>query len=192
MHFCESNPSTVPNSTARDLMACNRTACTVTLPFGLHTLLFVAMLLPVSVRAEDWPMWRHDAHRSASSSESLPNALTLHWSRTYSERRQAWDDPLNLDLMTYDRILEPIVMGGRMFVGFNDADKLVALDAKSGKELWNFYTEGPVRLPPVGWKDRVYFCSDDGFLYCVHAEDGSLAWKFRGAPSSQHAIGTDV
>ncbi len=189
MHFCESNPSTVPNSTARDLMACNRTACTVTLPFGLHTLLFVAMLLPVSVRAEDWPMWRHDAHRSASSSESLPNALTLHWSRTYSERRQAWDDPLNLDLMTYDRILEPIVMGGRMFVGFNDADKLVALDAKSGKELWNFYTEGPVRLPPVGWKDRVYFCSDDGFLYCVHAEDGSLAWKFRGAPSSQHAIG---
>jgi outer membrane protein assembly factor BamB len=139
--------------------------------------------------ADDWPMWRADAERSGATSNTIPERLSLLWQREFSPRQQAWDDPLNLDLMTYDRTFEPIVVNGRMFVGFNDRDKLLALDASTGKELWSFYAEGPVRLPPVGWNGRVYFCSDDGFLYCVNATNGELVWKFSGAPNSQHVIG---
>lgn len=69
------------------------------------------------------------------------------------------------------------------------ADKLLALDAATGQELWSYYAEAPVRLPPVGWNNRVYFCSDDGFVYCVDARSGNLVWKFSGAPNSQHVIG---
>ena len=134
-------------------------------------------------------MWRYDAARSAASGNEVPSDLHLIWSKSLTARRQAWDDPLNLDLMTYDRVFEPIVLDGRLFIGFNDTDKLLALDAENGNELWSFYAEAPVRLPPVGWQGRVYFCSDDGFLYCVNAESGELVWKFRGAPSAQHAIG---
>lgn len=139
--------------------------------------------------ANDWPMWRCDAQRTASSNETLPSGMKLLWSREYEPRQQAWDDPLNNDLMTYDRIFEPIVMDGRLFVGFNDQDKLTALDATTGEELWTFFTEGPVRVPPAGHNGRVYFCSDDGFLYCVDAPTGKLHWKLRGGPSTQHAIG---
>lgn len=139
--------------------------------------------------ADDWPMWRHDAGRSAATKNALPDKLALSWQRTYSSRQQAWDDPLNLDLMSYDRTFEPIVLDGRMFVGFNDRDKLLALDAATGQELWSYYAEAPVRLPPVGWNNRVYFCSDDGFVYCVDARSGNLVWKFSGAPNSQHVIG---
>src|SRR5690606_38336828 len=84
---------------------------------------------------------------------------------------------------------EPIVMDGRMFLGFNDQDKLVALDAASGAVLWTFYTGGPVRLAPVGWQGKVYFGSDDGFLYCVNAVDGTLVWQFRGGPGPRKVIG---
>ncbi len=140
-------------------------------------------------RATDWPMWRANPQRTAASSGRLPDQLQLIWKRSDSSRQQAWDDPLNLDLMTYDRVFEPIVMDGRLFVGFNDQDKLVAFDTKTGKELWSFFAEGPVRLPPVGWNGHVYFCSDDGRLYCVDASNGQLSWQFRGAPSEQHAIG---
>jgi len=134
-------------------------------------------------------MWRYDAGRSAASPATLPDHVSLLWRIEYSQRQQAWDDPLNLDLMTYDRTFEPIVLGGRMFIGFNDRDKLLALDAKTGEELWSYYSEGPVRFAPVGYQGRVYFCSDDGFLYCVNAEDGKLVWKFSGAPNPQHVIG---
>ncbi|MDA0918948.1 MAG: PQQ-binding-like beta-propeller repeat protein [Planctomycetota bacterium] len=142
-----------------------------------------------ATHADDWPMWRGDARRSASSNETLPAGLRLLWRRDFGPRQQVWDDPLNHDLMTYDRIFEPIVMDERLFVGFNDQDKLTALDAQTGEELWSFFTEGPVRVPPAGHNGRVYFCSDDGFLYCVDAATGRLYWKLRGGPSAQHAIG---
>ena len=155
--------------------------------FGVF--LSCSVLSGTFVAASDWSMWRGDAQRTAVTQESLPDELTLNWKRVYSPRQQAWDDPLNLDLMTYDRVFEPIVVGGRLIVGFNDRDKVVAFDTDSGEVVWTFFTDGPVRFPAAAWKDKVYFTSDDGFLYCVSVEDGELIWKFRGGPSSQKAIG---
>ena len=135
-------------------------------------------------------MWRYDAQRTAAASKNrLPESIQLNWQVDFDGRKQAWDDPLNNDLMTYDRIFEPIVIDGRLFVGFNDQCKLMALDADSGNELWTCYTEAPVRLPPAGWNDRVLFTSDDGYLYCVDTATGELHWKFHGAPSHQKVIG---
>lgn len=135
-------------------------------------------------------MWRYDAMRSAAASKNrLPESISPTWSVDFGRREQAWDDPLNHDLMTYDRILEPIVTGGRMFVGFNDQCKVVAFDANSGKQVWTCYTEAPVRLPPVGWNNRVLFTSDDGYLYCVDAATGDVHWKFTAAPSPQKVLG---
>ena len=134
-------------------------------------------------------MWRGDALRSGSVPHSPPQKLNVQWVRQYTPRQQAWDDPLNHDLMTYDRVFEPIVVGGLMIVGFNDQDKVVALDATTGEERWTFYTEAPVRMPPAASDGSIFVCSDDGFLYCLNSQTGKLKWKFRGAPNTQHAIG---
>ena len=173
-------------------------------PFGTTTLplmpsmkpfLLLAMIVFLwSVRIvgaadDDWPMWRCDAQRSASTTNSLPSHWSLLWSKDLTPRTQAWDDPLNLDLMTYDRIFEPIVVDGRLIVGFNDQNKTVAFDTDSGRKLWTVYTEAPVRLPPAAADGRVYFCCDDGYLYCVEVATGKLLWKFFGAPNRQHALG---
>ncbi len=85
--------------------------------------------------------------------------------------------------MSYDRVFEPIVKSGRVFVGFNDTDKLAAYDLSSGQELWSYYCDGPVRLAPVAWEEFVYCASDDGFLHCLDAASGKLVWKFRGGPA---------
>lgn len=166
---------------------------------GTTALLMLALLvtmLPVtaltvapSSAAENWPMWRYDAQRSAASTNSLPDQLQVLWKRQFAPRQSAWDDPLNHDLMSYDRIFEPVVMEGRLFIGFNDRGKLLAIDTSTGGDLWSAYAEAPVRLPAVAWKDQVFFCSDDGFLYCVSATDGKLRWKFSGAPNPQKVIG---
>lgn len=155
------------------------------------SLLLVAIIATTGVNAhgDDWPMWRYDSTRSAASPNSVPAKLELLWQRTFSPRKQAWDDPLNLDLMTYDRTFEPVVKDGRMFVGFNDQDKLIAIDTESGETIWTFFTEAPVRLAPVATGDRILVCSDDGFLYCLQAETGKVDWKFTAAPSPQKAIG---
>ena len=171
-----------------------------TLMTGLLTALVVGMSgqvaagsgrLPQDVgrQNQDWPMWRGNAARTAAVANKVPEEFHTQWIVRQPARQQAWDDPLNLDLMTYDRVFEPIVYDGLVCVGFNDQDKLVALDVRTGQTRWTFYTEGPVRLPPVGHAGCIYFGADDGFLYCVNAADGALQWKFRGAPNSQRAIG---
>ena len=148
-------------------------------------------LASLSLAASDWPQWRFDSGRSASSPEVLSEKLSLAWKRAFPKRVQVWDDPLNHDLMTYDRILEPIVAGGLMFVGFNDSDKVVAYSIQNSAERWRFYTDGPVRFSPVAWGGKVYFISDDGYLYCLNAKNGTLVWKFRGAPGDQKVLGNE-
>ncbi|MGK0187930.1 MAG: outer membrane protein assembly factor BamB [Verrucomicrobiales bacterium] len=140
-------------------------------------------------QSTDWPMWRYDSGHTASSPEELSDDLHPQWTLEFDPRERVWDDVLNQDLMTYDRVFEPIVLGETMFVGFSDSDKVAAYGLDDGAEKWSYYTDGPVRFSPVGWKDKVIFCSDDGFLYCLNSASGELVWKFRGAPSAKKLLG---
>ena len=137
----------------------------------------------------DWPMWRYDAGRTASTPEQLADKLYLQWEVKYSERIPVWDDPLNQNLMQFDRLFEPIVAGNMMFLGFNDQDKVVALDLNTGREVWHFFTDGPVRMPLAYNNNKVYFTGDDGFLYCLDAASGKLAWQKLLAPATHKLLG---
>lgn len=143
----------------------------------------------MSGQYHDWTMWRYDHNRSASTPEQLADDLYLQWKVNYSPRVPVWDDPLNQNLMQFDRIFEPIVAENKIFIGFNDQDKIAALDINSGKELWHFFTDGPVRLPLAYNKGKLFFTGDDGFLYCLNASDGELIWKKLLAPSSAKLLG---
>jgi outer membrane protein assembly factor BamB len=134
-------------------------------------------------------MWRYDHNRSASTPEQLADKLYLQWRVKYSPRIPVWDDPLNQNLMQFDRIFEPIVADNKIFLGFNDQDKVVALDINTGKELWHYYSDGPVRLPLAANKGKIYFTSDDGNCYCLDGDSGTLIWKLSLAPASNKLLG---
>ena len=132
--------------------------------------------------AADWPMWRCDAQRSAASTELLPEELHLQWSRQLPPVRCAWPNEPRLQ---FDVSYEPVVLGKQLFVGSPNDGSVTAFDTETGDENWRFYSDGPVRLAPVAWRNRVYFGSDDGFLYCLNAEQGTLRWRVSGAPSDR-------
>ena len=150
---------------------------------------WIVATLPPPAAAGDWPMWRYDAGRTASSPEELPAELHPQWIRQYSQREPVWDDALNQDLMPFDRVFEPVVLGDTLYIGFNDRDKVVALDARTGVQKWAFFADGPVRLPLAGRRNSLYFTSDDGYLYCLAADTGTLRWKFRGGPADRKILG---
>ena len=158
--------------------------------FG-RKIFFILIQLTISTQifAYDWPMWRYDAERTASGPEQLPAELYLQWTRHYSPREMVWDDPLNHDLMQYDKVFEPIVIGNTLYIGFNDQDKVVAINTKTGKKTWTYYADGPVRLPMAYYNNNIYFTCDDGYLYCLSARKGKLIWKFRGGPSERKILG---
>ena len=150
-------------------------------------LLLIGVALPV--HAEDWPMWRYDSGRTAASPEELPENLSLLWVRQYTPREPVWDDPLNQDLMGYDDVFEPVILGDMLYIGFNDSDKVAALDAATGEERWSVYLDGPVRLPVAGWKDTLFVTSDDGFLYALNRHTGEERWRFQAAPRGARVLG---
>lgn len=156
----------------------------------IQTVLITALsLLSLLSFGQDWPMWRYDAGRTASSPHELPDQLNLQWTLNYTQREMTWDDPLNQDLMNFDKYFEPISVGDVLYVGFNDQDKVLAIDHETGKEIWSFYTDGPVRLPLAYSNKNIYFTSDDGYLYCLSAKTGELNWKFRGGPADRKLLG---
>ena len=132
--------------------------------------------------AADWPQYRYDAGRTAASTESLPASLHLQWVRELPTPRPAFPTEVRL---RYDATYEPVVLGKTMFVPSMVTDSVTALDTEMGAERWQFFAEGPVRLAPVAWQGKVYFVSDDGYLYCVDSENGKLLWKFRGLPAGR-------
>jgi outer membrane protein assembly factor BamB len=143
-------------------------------------------------RGDDWPMWRHDAGRTAVSQAKLPSQPREQWTRSLGAPQPAW--PLEQDYhgkLEYDRSYSPIVLGKRVIVPSMVSDRVTAFHTETGEELWRFYAEGPVRFAPVGWEDRVYFVSDDGHLYCLGAEDGGLLWKVRGGPADRKLLGNE-
>ena len=138
----------------------------------------------VQVRAADWPMWRRDALRSGSSPDELPAELHRQWTRLMPAPMPAWPNESRLH---FDASYEPVVLGSRLFVGSMVDGSLTAFDCGTGRELWRFYTNGPVRLAPAAFDDCVCVGSDDGWLYCINAANGRLLWKASGAPEDRES-----
>ena len=125
---------------------------------------------------------------SGATPDELPARPSLQWTRQLPQLKPAWPDQPK---MQFDAAYEPIVLGQRLIVGSPRDGSVTAYDTRSGDEIWRFYTDGPVRFAPAGWQDKLFCVSDDGCLYCLHAHDGSLAWRFRGGPSDRKILGNE-
>jgi outer membrane protein assembly factor BamB len=132
--------------------------------------------------AADWPTWRCDVQRTAASAENLPDELHLQWVRDLPPVVPAWPNESRLH---FDTCYEPVVAGKTLLVGSPNDGSVTAFQTENGAVQWKFFSDGPVRFAPVAWKEKVYFGSDDGYLYCRAVRDGKLLWKSRVAPADR-------
>ena len=158
-------------------------------------LFFLSLLLgaagsigSITVKAADWPAWRYDAARSATSPHAIPEKLSLQWIRQFAPPKPAWPEDTRL---VFDGSYEPVVVGNTLFLASAQNDSITALDTHSGAEKWKFFAEGPIRFAPVSADNRLYFGSDDGCIYCLANENGELLWRFKAAPAARRVIGND-
>ncbi|KPK42060.1 MAG: hypothetical protein AMJ65_08235 [Phycisphaerae bacterium SG8_4] len=121
---------------------------------------------------DDWPTFRHDTERSGAVKTTV----------RATDLKRTWGTNLGGKLST------PVVADGRLFVASADTHSVHALDAVTGEHLWSFTTGGRVDSPPTIWQGRALFGSADGHVYCLAANDGRLAWRYRAAPEDQRMI----
>jgi outer membrane protein assembly factor BamB len=136
-----------------------------------------------SVQGEDWPMYRHDNARSASSSTTLPAQPEKLWSVTVDDQNgyPPFADWGKLP-PTYNRITAPVIADGSIFVGSPEAHRVSAFDANTGKPLWTFTAGGLIDSPPTIHQGYCVFGTHDGYVYCLQSSDGKMVWRYRAAP----------
>jgi outer membrane protein assembly factor BamB len=151
---------------------------------------FVLCIISAAARAQDWPTWGYDNHRSSVSTEKLDLPLRQNWIFQSTRPPQpAWPDPAPQDYwnylfgltaeVTFDRAFQLVVAGNAVFFGSSADHKVYCLDARTGRLNWSFFTEGPVRLAPTVAAGKLYIGSDDGCIYCIAADSGKLLWQRR-------------
>ncbi|NQT03390.1 MAG: PQQ-binding-like beta-propeller repeat protein [Planctomycetes bacterium] len=169
---------------------------------SLSVLFFVFLVNSGITKAEDWPTFMHDNQRSGVTSEQLQPPLSESWVfKAEHQPQPAWPLPAKQDFwhrhynlratVTYDRAFHVVGAGDKVFFGSSADDKVYALDARTGRERWTFFTEAPVRLAPSVSGNKVYVGSDDGYVYCLSHDNGSLIWKHKATDSDRMIPGNE-
>ena len=122
-------------------------------------------VVAVEARPGDWPTYRGNATRTGYSKTTVSGTI-----------KPVWEVKLG------GKVTPPVISGGKVFLARVNQHTVHALDEQTGKALWSYNAGGRVDSPPTIHRGRVLFGSADGWVYCLRAKDGELAWRFRGAP----------
>jgi outer membrane protein assembly factor BamB len=135
-------------------------------------------LLLVSIAtapAADWPQWL-GPKRDGSAAESIEPWTTA--------PKVLWNAKVGVGFST------PVIAAGRVFiharVNGKDREELIALDARTGKELWrSAYERGPYnsvlntgpQATPAVVGNRIYTYGITGLLTCFETDTGKQVWQ---------------
>jgi outer membrane protein assembly factor BamB len=162
---------------------------TTRLAFSLALACLTVLFITNSVWATDWTTYMFDNARSGVTGESLTlDDLSLSWVYSApSPPRRAWSDGPPWDAWSYtsqvpmrdfDSAIFVTIVGQDVFFGSSLTNAVHCLDISTGQQKWFYLTNGAVRLPPSYDNGKLYFGSDDGYVYCINASDGSFNWKY--------------
>jgi outer membrane protein assembly factor BamB len=126
---------------------------------------------------DDWPTFRRDSARSNHSPHAIPE-LSLIWRASVSVAASRVDAPIH-GHVPVESISAPVVYGNQVILAEPDAQRVIALDAQTGRQRWTFTANGRVDSPPTMHRGLCLFGCRDGWLYCLRADDGKLNWRLR-------------
>jgi outer membrane protein assembly factor BamB len=154
----------------------------------------------VSPAVADWPLFRGNALQNGVVDAKLPDKLEVRWKFQTKDAVEAavavvngtvyagsFDEHLYaIDLAKgtekWKTKLGPIKAApsfhdGRIYVG-DEEGMFHCVDARDGKKLWSFETNGEITSSANFADGKIIFGSHDSTLYCLD-KDGKVVWKFK-------------
>lgn len=180
------------------VLGCVRTTFSATAHLRQLAAMAAVMLAGASqLTAGDWPAYLNGADRAGFTNAKLPGQLQPAWVyRTPAPIVKAWAGPRSAPIeghemrhrVAFDSSIQTVIRNNRVYFGSTVDNNVYCVDATTGRPLWTFPTDGPIRLAPSLAFDNVYFGSDDGAVYCVSQQTGKLVWKQRVGPADDRLL----
>jgi len=140
----------------------------------------------------DWPLYRHDRWRSASTPASGPLRLDPLWSAALAPMHGSREEPIlqdwNENPVVKGPVSAPTIANGIAYVARPDAHELVALDSSSGEVRWRFTANGRIDSPPAIHRGLCLFGSATGWVYALQGDTGEVVWRLRAAPTDERIV----
>ncbi|MCP4451944.1 MAG: PQQ-binding-like beta-propeller repeat protein [Planctomycetes bacterium] len=160
------------------------------------TMILIIACLTLPAVAQDWPTYRHDNQRSGTTESTLTLPLDRAWQYVSpAPPQRAWAGPAKWDafaalsdqrsMRDFDPAFYVTSANNRVYFGSSVDDSVHCLDLETGDPVWQFRTDGPVRIAPTLFDSKTYFGSDDGTVYCVDARTGTPVWTYRGVDNNR-------
>ncbi|HEV7279772.1 MAG TPA: PQQ-binding-like beta-propeller repeat protein [Pirellulaceae bacterium] len=159
--------------------------------YALSLGLLVSAASPLAMRADDWPQWLGPNREATWNETGIVDGFSE------GGPKIKWRVPVGYGYSG------PAVADGKVYVAdfvkasgeltnnpgardrLSGQERLLCLDAATGKQLWAFaedrqyalsYPGGP-RCTPTVDGDLVFFLGAEGDLVCLKTADGSVVWK---------------
>ncbi|MFW6163459.1 MAG: PQQ-binding-like beta-propeller repeat protein, partial [Planctomycetota bacterium] len=178
----------------RGQMALHRTRQPEPLPADQRRLAGPAADRPLGPAAAegDWPRYLYDDGRRAWAEADGPQELTELWRARVAEPLPPDARGLRADWLQTSLYngpaTAPVIAGGLVFVADRDRHRVVALDATTGAERWSRRVRGRVVTPPSFARGRLVLGTRAGWVYCLDAATGEVAWRFLAAPEERYLV----
>ncbi len=137
--------------------------------------------------SSDWPTYRYDAGRTGHTTSGGPTKLHPLWTAKLCVSTGSHLGGIREGV----QISAPVIAAGKVFVADVDAHAVLALDADTGRVVWRYTAGARVDSPPTYYQGWLLFGSHDGWVYCLRAADGALAWRFKDLPDDRWIMAYD-
>lgn len=118
---------------------------------------------PVVAQDDSWRQFGYDSTNTGHN----PDARGV---ETEPDERWQYDPPID------GEIRAPVVLNGEVYCSVRN--RLVALDADDGSELWTYERDSATLSPPAVDTNHVYVGASDDRIVAVEAESGNETWEF--------------
>ncbi len=87
--------------------------------------------------------------------------------------------PINITVKVLNYVEDPSIGIYPMFRANHNRVGITGYKVPSTiNELWKFETENAIESSAIFYNNRIYFGSDDWFIYCLNSNTGLLQWKY--------------
>jgi outer membrane protein assembly factor BamB len=136
----------------------------------------------------EWPTYRHDASRSGAATCDVPTDVRVRWRRQLThaddQRPKDWQE----NPFVSGVISAPVIASGLAIVSLPDRHHVVALDAATGEDRWQYTADGRIDTPPTIVGNLCLFGTRTGWVYCMSAADGQVVWRLRAAVGDEQIV----